>query len=73
MDAERRMDCYREWVAALACAIYNGEDWDKRAVISFLHMGDPSLDYDTRGEPPERMEPDDVILSMDRMFNRAGF
>ena len=73
MDAERRMECYREWVAALACAIYNGEDWDKRQVISFLHMGDKSLDYDTWGIPPERLNPDDVILAMDRMFTLAEF
>ena len=73
MDATTRMDVYREQVATLACAIYNGEDWDKQAVISFLHMGDPSLDYTTRGIPPERLEPDDVIAALDRMFTRAGF
>ena len=73
MDAERRMNAYRERVAVLACAIYNGENWDKGAVISYFQMGDPSLDYDTRGIPPERLEPDDVITAMDRMFNLKGF
>ena len=72
MNTGERMNIYREWAATLACAIYNGEDWDKRTVISYLHMGDPSLDYDTRGIPPERMEPDDVIAAMDRIFTRAG-
>ncbi len=73
MDVERRMECYRDWVATLACAIYNDENWDKGNVISYLRMGDPSFDYDTKGIPPERMEPDDVLLAMDRMFTKAEF
>ena len=55
MNVEERMRIYREWVAALACAIYNNEeDWGKRKVISFLCLGDPSIDYDTWANRPTK-------------------
>ena len=72
MNVEERMRIYREWVAALACAIYNEENWDKQQVISFLHLGDRSLDYTTRGTPPEKMTEDHVLMAMDNMFRQAG-
>ena len=72
MNVEDRMKCYREWVAALACAIYNGEEWDKQQVASYLHMGESSLDYSYRGEPPERLELDEAIEAMDQIFEKAG-
>ena len=72
MNVEERMRIYREWVAALACAIYNNEeDWGKRKVISFLCLGDPSIDYDTWGEPPDEMTPENVMMAMDNIFRRA--
>ena len=71
MDAETRIQIYRGWVATLACAIYNGEeDWDKQTVASFLHMGDPSIDYTFRGTPPETITEEDVFVALDRIFER---
>ena len=72
MNTAERMTVYREWVATLACAIYNDKGWDKQAVASFLHMGDPSLDYTFRGDPPGELTRDDFIAAMDRIFERAG-
>ena len=72
MNPTERMNAYRAWVATLACALYNDEDWDKQTVASFLHMGDPSLDYSFRGDPPEELTFDDFIAAMDKIFERAG-
>ena len=35
---ESRTHVYRGTIAALACAIYNREDWDKQTVAAQLHM-----------------------------------
>ena len=72
MNPTERMNAYRGWVSALVCAIYNGECWTKEQVISFLHLGDPSLDYATRGAPPDKMTPEDIEMAMDSIFRRAG-
>ena len=72
MNVEDRMNCYRGWVARLACAIYNGEEWDKQEVAAYLHMGESSLNYAYRDEPPERLEMDEAIDAMDRIFEQGG-
>lgn len=72
MNTDERMNVYRGWVASLACAIYNGEDWDKQAVAASLHMGDSSFDYAFAGDPPERLTEDEVLAAIDRIFERAG-
>ena len=69
---DERVVLYREWVATLACAIYNGEDWDKQTVAAFLHMGESRFDYMFAGDPPERLTEDEVIAAIDRIFERAG-
>lgn len=55
-----REQVYRGWVAQLACAIYNDEEWDK------------GLDYTFSGDPPERLEQEDFFAAIDRIFDRAG-
>ena len=72
MNTTERMNVYRGWVSDLACAIYNGECWTKEQLISYLHLGDPSLDYNTRGIPPDKMTPEHVEMAMDRIFTLAG-
>ena len=72
MNQEERTHMYREWVATLACVIYTGENWDKQAVASFLHMGDPSLNYEFPGEPSDELTLDEAMEAMDRIFERAG-
>ena len=72
MNVEERMHVYRGMVMTLASAIYNGECWDKQTVAGFLHMGDPSLDYVFRGDPPEKLTDDDIAEALDRIFERAG-
>ena len=47
MDAQRILSSnYREWVERTACAIYRRR-LRASGGISFLHMGDIDLDYDT--------------------------
>lgn len=70
LNTEDRIDCYRGWVARLACAIYNGEGWDKQALASYLHMGDQGLDYTFPGNPPEELTEDAVLEAIDAMFAR---
>ena len=72
MNESERLRITQEWAARLACAIYNGEGWDKQAVASFLHMGDSGLDYMFVGDPPETLNEDDFIDAMNRIFERAG-
>ena len=67
-----REQVYRGWVAQLACAIYNDEEWDKQTVASLLHLGDKGLDYTFPGDPPERLEQEDFFAAIDRIFDRAG-
>ena len=59
-------------MATLAHATYNDECWDKQTLARFLHIGDPSLDYNFPGDPPEELTFDDFIAAMDRTFERAG-
>ena len=70
MDDAERIVNLREWVVELACAIYNGEDWDKQQVAAFLHMGEPGLDYTFRDEPPTTISREDVLAAIDRIFER---
>ena len=72
MTTTERIYVYRGWVAALACAIYNGDSWDKQTVASFLHMGEQGFDYQFPDDPPEKLTEDDVMAAMDRIFERAG-
>ena len=72
MNVEDRMHVYRGMVATLACAIYNGEDWNKQTVAGLLHLGDPSLDYVFSGHPPDELTEEDVYAALDRIFKRAG-
>ena len=67
-----RIHTYRGWVAALACAIYNGEGWDKQTIAALLHMGDERYDYPFPGEPPEKLTEEDIFAAMDAVFRRAG-
>ena len=55
MNESERLRICQEWAARLACAIYNGEDWDKQAVASYFHMGEEGLSYWFPGDPPERL------------------
>lgn len=71
-DAERE-GVYRGMVAALASAIYNGEAWDRQTVVSFLHMGDVSFDYNMPEEElPDQLTDDLVWQALDRMFEKGG-
>ncbi len=72
MDLEGRIAFYRGTIATLACAIYNGEDWDKQALAAQLHMGDPRFDYTFEGEPPETITDSDVFEALDRILERAN-
>ena len=72
MNQSERMYVYRGMVATLACAIYNGENWDKQAVAGLFHMGEKNLDYVFPGDPPEKLTDEDVMAAMDRIFERAG-
>lgn len=72
-NEETRTQIYRGTIAALACAIYNGEGWDKQTIAAQLHMGDKSLDYTfPEGEVPEELSNEDVFAAMDGIFERAG-
>ena len=71
-DAERE-GVYRGMVAAFACAIYNGEAWDRKTVVSYLHMGDVSIDYGMPEEElPDQLTDELVWQALDRMFEKAG-
>ena len=59
-------------IATFACAIYNGKNWDKQAVAAQLHMGDPSLYYTFRNDPPEELTDEDVMKALDNIFKRKG-
>lgn len=67
-----REHVYRGTIAALAQAIYNGDNWDKQTVAGQLHLGDPALDYTYPGEPPEELTDEDVFAALDEMFEKAG-
>lgn len=71
MNESERLRICQEWAARLACAIYNGEDWDKQAVASYFHMGEEGLSYWFPGDPPERLTEDDFIAAMRRIFELA--
>ena len=74
MPLEDQVKAYRAWVAELAGVIYNGgkdydgNEWDKQTLASFLHMGDPSLDYVFPEPPPEKITYEDVLSAIDAMF-----
>ena len=72
MNESERLRICQEWAASLACAMYNGEVWDKQAVASYFHMGEEGLSYTFQGDPPERLTEDDFIAAMNRMFERAN-
>ena len=72
MNPEMRTHYYRGLAANLACAIYNGEEWDKQTLAALLQMGDPRFDYTFAEDPPERLTDDDVLAAIDRIFERHG-
>ena len=72
MSQSDREHVYRGLVGTLACAIYNDEQWDKQQLAALLHMGDPSLDYVFRDEPPAKLSYEDVLDAVDRIFERGG-
>ena len=60
-----RINSYRGWAARLACAMYNGEQWDREQMVEFLM-------FDDEIEPPEELTLDDAEAAMDAIFERAG-
>ena len=72
MNIEERTNIYRVYIGTLAAAIYNEEGWDKQQMASYFHMGDSSHSYAFPEEPPARLEIDDFIAALDRIFERAG-